>query len=437
MSLSGVLMGTPAYMAPERFDGHGDHRSDVYALGCVLHEMLTGRKPFTAEGIWAWGTAHRHAPPPRPSAVDPALPPGLDDVVARALAKDPDARFRSAGELAAATAGAATRVAARWAPAQGVPTFVPAPAPPGVPPPRVPGGVGATPRATPLLLEAPPTSGRSGARRWAVPVAALAAAVAVVAGVVLVDGRGGTTGFAAVGQTTVPTTPVATATARPSQSAAPGVASSAVRVGDNPWTVTLAPDGMRAFTADDGSGTVSVIDTGRRAVTATVPVGGRPADVALSPDGTRAYVADLGVHPAKGDTVRVIDTAAGTVVDTITVGSLPADVAVTPDGRQLYVAASDANTVSVVDTATHRVVGSVPTSSGPNAVAFSPDGRRAYVSNFFDGTVAVIDTAMSAVVATRTGYDSPDSVAVSPDGRTLYVAENGAGRIAIQPAEGG
>ena len=106
-------------MAPERFDGQGDHRSDVYALGCLLHEMLTGRKPFTAEGIWAWGTAHHHAPPPRPSAVDPALPPGLDDVVARALAKDPDARFRSAGELAAATAGAATRVAARWAPAQG------------------------------------------------------------------------------------------------------------------------------------------------------------------------------------------------------------------------------------------------------------------------------------------------------------------------------
>ena len=59
------------------------------------------------------------------------------------------------------------------------------------------------------------------------------------------------------------------------------------------------------------------------------------------------------------------------------------------------------------------------------------------MANYFDGTVAVIDTAMSAVVATRTGYDSPDSVAVSPDGRTLYVAENGAGRIAIQPAEGG
>jgi serine/threonine kinase PknH len=101
LTASGALVGTAAYMAPERFSGGGDHRVDVYAAGCLLHEMLTGEQPFPGD-LPAQIYAHLHRPPPRPSAAATPVPAGLDAVVARAMAKDPAARFASAGELAAA-----------------------------------------------------------------------------------------------------------------------------------------------------------------------------------------------------------------------------------------------------------------------------------------------------------------------------------------------
>ena len=85
-------MGSAAYAAPEQIRGEQvDGRADVYALGCVLFECLTGRRPFEAEDELALMWAHMHEPPPRPSELDPALV-RLRRVVARALAKEPDER---------------------------------------------------------------------------------------------------------------------------------------------------------------------------------------------------------------------------------------------------------------------------------------------------------------------------------------------------------
>jgi serine/threonine-protein kinase len=103
MTATGATIGTVEYMAPERFlSGHGDHRVDVYALACVLLEMLTGRKPFEGEGLAAMMYSHVHLPPPRPSRLVPDVPVALDAVVERGMAKAPDERFASAGELARA-----------------------------------------------------------------------------------------------------------------------------------------------------------------------------------------------------------------------------------------------------------------------------------------------------------------------------------------------
>jgi hypothetical protein len=103
VTAAGATVGSVHYMAPERFTGGEiDHRVDVYSLGCLLFEALTARKPFTAEGMIPMLHAHLNAPPPRPSELVPGLPVAMDDVVARAMAKDPADRYSSAGELAAA-----------------------------------------------------------------------------------------------------------------------------------------------------------------------------------------------------------------------------------------------------------------------------------------------------------------------------------------------
>ena len=101
----GKLVGSIDYIAPEQLSsGHADARSDVYGLGCVLYELLTGSVPFPRETPVAKIFAHVNQSAPPPSELVGGLPPELDAVVARAMAKDPDERYQSAGELAHAFA---------------------------------------------------------------------------------------------------------------------------------------------------------------------------------------------------------------------------------------------------------------------------------------------------------------------------------------------
>ncbi|HEX3758322.1 MAG TPA: protein kinase, partial [Kofleriaceae bacterium] len=99
-----AVMGTPMFMSPEQCRGAGlvDQRSDVYALGCVLFTLVTGRPPFDADGVGDIIAMHLREPAPAPSQRRPGIPPEIDQLVLRCLAKDPAQRFASAGELAVA-----------------------------------------------------------------------------------------------------------------------------------------------------------------------------------------------------------------------------------------------------------------------------------------------------------------------------------------------
>ncbi|QLY34855.1 protein kinase [Nocardia huaxiensis] len=109
ITMTGTAVGSYAYMAPERFDaGPVTGRADLYALGCVLHECVTGNKPFEAQNMSGLIRAHLSEPPPRASMQRPGIPVALDAIVGRALAKDPNARFYTAGEFARAARTALT-----------------------------------------------------------------------------------------------------------------------------------------------------------------------------------------------------------------------------------------------------------------------------------------------------------------------------------------
>lgn len=105
MTQAGTPLGTPVYMAPEQWLGRGtDARTDVYALAATLFAMLAGRPPYLAKTMDALRMAHMEAPPPNLARFAPDAPPQLGQVIAKGLAKSPDARFASAGELARAAA---------------------------------------------------------------------------------------------------------------------------------------------------------------------------------------------------------------------------------------------------------------------------------------------------------------------------------------------
>jgi serine/threonine protein kinase len=102
MTTAGNTLGTLGYMAPERFEGGPiDGRADIYALTCVLHECLTGNRPYQADSLEQQIAGHMMAPPPRPSDTDPKLA-AFDEVIAKGMAKKPGKRYQTAAELAAA-----------------------------------------------------------------------------------------------------------------------------------------------------------------------------------------------------------------------------------------------------------------------------------------------------------------------------------------------
>jgi serine/threonine kinase PknH len=176
----GTAVGTYAYMAPERFtNDEVTYRADVYALACVLHECLTGSQPYPGDSVSVVITAHLMQPIPKPSEERPGIPAAFDQVIARGMAKKPEDRYASAGDLAMAANDALTdrdqdqaatilqRSTASTLP--GPPTPVEPPARPihQTPPPTPPPMHRATPAPTPpptarpvaFHTPPPPTSG--------------------------------------------------------------------------------------------------------------------------------------------------------------------------------------------------------------------------------------------------------------------------------------
>ncbi|SPM37280.1 protein kinase/peptidyl-prolyl cis-trans isomerase, cyclophilin-type, partial [Mycobacterium rhizamassiliense] len=158
LTRAGHTMGTVAYMAPERFRGSTDHRADVYSLACVLHECLTGHRPYPGESLEEQLNGHLNTPPPRASLTASGVPAALDEVVARGMAKDVDERYQTAIEFAEAARAALTGAGYASTPSPAPPTAAQPEAMPGPPTAAQPAVAGPPTggQAQPYLAPAPP-----------------------------------------------------------------------------------------------------------------------------------------------------------------------------------------------------------------------------------------------------------------------------------------
>jgi serine/threonine-protein kinase len=179
---TGAVMGTPTYMSPEQCRGAGeiDSRSDLYSLGCILYEMVTGRPPFVAEGIGEIIGAHLFFAPERPNTIVPTLSAHGEALILQLLAKKPEERVQSAAELARLLGQGSSPILQNFsAPTMALPTS-----------PRLPTG-GTYPTPVPTVPgQAPTTLG--GAAAEASPIApARSSRVGLFAGLFAVLAIGG------------------------------------------------------------------------------------------------------------------------------------------------------------------------------------------------------------------------------------------------------
>ena len=388
---TGVFVGTPDFAAPEQIRGErADARADVYALGAVLFHAVTGQVPFPRDSELAKMYAHLNDPAPSVAALAPGAPAGLDVVVATAMAKDPAARYDSAGDLARAAWSAlqgdvapalmgtvATGEAAAQAPVPDTPR------PSGASSARAASSAGGP--ASPSVAPAPRSSagahspagpagwprGRRIALLATVPCL-LVAAFAVVA-------------FGGFGGEDPRTGRPPQASVTPDGPDGPRVVST-IPVGDGPDGITA--DGRDVFVSHARAGTLQRIDADRDALA------GKPVKVGRSPDQIAAGKGTVWVVDAGGDELQRLQSDPELQrTARIPVGNDAQGISL---GLQLaWVANTGDDTVQRVDRATATRVGD-PIGVGDHPIGIFV-GSKVWVTNFRDGTLTRIDTTTAQV----------------------------------------
>jgi len=464
---TGAYIGTLDYMAPERFIGHDvDGRADVYSLACLLHECLTGAPPFSGKDLPALMYAQLYFGPPEASSLVEGIPPALDAVIARGMAKDPKDRFQAAGALAAAAREALlaeaptpqlmelqhtwteipdptppVAAAAAWPDVAEPPGPEPEPAAepatravPYVPtqlaaayrvddgnvirPENIPPGPSLDPdgsRVPPGVAPDGPPRGRAW-RRLGIPILIAAAALTVAIVLVVMASPGTKTGGPSAGQSTV---------------SVPGFAVPTVAktlpVGGNPNYIQVAPNGQFAYITNPGTRMVTVLNTATDRVSGTISIPqGQPQAVSFSPDSRTAYVSVYGGHSAP--VIVFIDTATEKVTSTVPVDNHePGPSATSPDGLSLYVpnhnmaqgGAGD-DVLDVIDLATKKVI-SIQVKANPHWAVVDNKTGRLYVTNHMSALVTVLNAKTNQIITTIQTGETPHSAALSPDGSRLAV----------------
>ncbi|MFC9352847.1 YncE family protein [Arthrobacter sp. NPDC057013] len=192
-----------------------------------------------------------------------------------------------------------------------------------------------------------------------------------------------------------------------------------IPVGKNPQDLKFNRSGSRAYVANLGSSSVSVINTTTKKVIATVPTAASPRHLAVNRAGTRVYVESEDAQ--NNGTVTVIDATRNVAIGRISVGKYPGPLETSKDGRYLYVAHLFG--LSVVDTSTNRIAADIPLPGVPRELLVNEAGTRLYATgpDGNAGDVLVVDITKNALAAkVHTTYE-PGEIALAPGGAQLYV----------------
>jgi YVTN family beta-propeller protein len=205
---------------------------------------------------------------------------------------------------------------------------------------------------------------------------------------------------------------------------------STISVGAVPAHVAVNPAGTVAYTANQSSSSVSVVDLGTETVTATIDLSDGGFNLLVSPDGGRLYVTT-----ASG-TLHIIDTGTNGVLHTLPVGAAANGLAFDSVAGTLYASARDAGTVKAISAASETVQRTYFVSSMPQRIALSLDRARLYVANESSGLDAV-DVVSGTPTTVNTVDPQAVGLAVSPDGLQLYVCNPPLGKVQVIDASSG
>jgi YVTN family beta-propeller protein len=393
LTRTGDFLGTVDYVAPEQIAGKAiDGRVDVYALACVLHECLTGARPYTKDSDVAVIYAHLNDPPPRPTELRPELPPAIDRVVATGMAKAPENRYSTCAELIDAASAAlavnpsgASRGAER-------PTLAPT---------KLASTVGGDAQA------------HSGSRRFGRRplIATTAVLVVAVIAVAVASGGSGTQKHGHGLARRIAGTHAQAGTQSVAGTHATAVAQSApvvgihIKVGKDP--IGIAGNSHVLWIANHKASTVTRVSLN----------GSFRTDIALPPGpfGVLNTGGTFWVTNAAAGEVTPISVATGLPGKPIHVGRHPKYL--TGDENSVFVANSGSGTVSVINARTAKPIGApIRVGKDPQGIAFS--GTAVWVANTGDDNVdRIVDSAVIKTIPV-----GPDPVGVAVGDNAVWVA---------------
>ncbi len=197
-------------------------------------------------------------------------------------------------------------------------------------------------------------------------------------------------------------------------------------VGLVPISIVSTQNKEKIYVVNQSSDNVSVIDGLTNTVITTIAVGDLPNTIVMNPSGTRAYVTnDL------SNSVSVIDIASDAVIATVPVGANPKDVALTPDGSKAYITNQGSADVSVIDTSSNTVIATIPIGGSIRTIGIIPSGLNVYVLDLVSNNVSVINTSSNTVIATIPVGSFPDAITFTPDGTRAYVANSSSANVSV------